>query len=105
MYERLICDGCGEAVLEASDLDRAAKDHGWVEDMCPLCHPHSLWNGEHWDSISESPMEVAVQFNAMEAAIQRVRELCDRPSFKARGGALVPVVETRNILRALDGAE
>ena len=33
------------------------------------------WQKKRWASITQSPMEVAVQFNALEAAIQRVREL------------------------------
>lgn len=49
-YERLICDGCGEAVLEASDLDRAARDHGWVvgddADLCLLCRPDTPFPAE-----------------------------------------------------------
>ncbi len=50
-YKRLICDGCGEAVLEANDLDRAAEDHGWsvskvgAWELCPICRPDSIIEG------------------------------------------------------------
>ncbi len=37
------------------------------------------WQKKRWASITQSPMEVAVQFNALEAAIQRVREQLHKP--------------------------
>lgn len=58
IYERLICDGCGVAVLEVEEVLTAAKDWGWRvvggRHLCHMCRP-------------DSPVE----------AIQRVRELCD----------------------------
>ena len=55
MYERLICDGCGVAVLEAEDVLSHAPDWGWSvgdKHLCHMCRP-------------DSPFE----------AVERVREL------------------------------
>ena len=55
MYERLICDGCGVAVLETEDVLSHAPDWGWSvgdKHLCHMCQP-------------DSPFE----------AVERVREL------------------------------
>ena len=59
MYERLICDGCGVAVLETEDVLSHAPDWGWSvgdKHLCHMCRP-------------DSPSE----------AIQRVREQLHKP--------------------------
>ena len=71
------------------------------------------WQKKRWASITQSPMEVAVQFNALEAAIQRVREVCDEPISPEWRGAyndLAPhawsagyIAAIRSVRRALDG--
>ena len=56
MYERLICDGCGVAVLEAEDVLSHAPDWGWSvgdQHLCHMCRPDSLF--EAVDRVRELP--------------------------------------------------
>jgi len=84
MYERLICDGCGVAVLETEDVLSHAPDWGWSvgdKHLCHMCQP-------------DSPFE----------AVERVRELLASGTFEAiRGAQRTRVVSAYHLRKALDG--
>lgn len=91
-----------DAVIDAIPLEYIVR---WGKITGPGTYPVIAavedWQKKRWASITQSPMEVAVQFNALEAAIARVREVCDRADNNGEWpGMLVRVSAVR---KALEG--
>jgi len=65
------------------------------------------WHRDRWTGVCESPEEVVRELKQAQAAIQRVREVCDlfqrRYDSSIRHPADIPAVAIVAVRRALDG--
>ena len=98
-----------DAVFKALSYTYLAQ--GWAggiaidldESVYPLIAAVEDWQRDRWTGVCESPEEVVRELKQAQAAIQRVRELCDesdrnRPSIDGYRINILP-----GIRRALDG--
>ena len=113
---RIWCDRCGAVLItNEDDMGEALDDNGWTGDdfgdfTCGNCHLADVLNcddtsGEATDAAALAVHQLRVRAEKAEAAIARVREVCDKDSFflNHTNGGSGRGLTVAQVLAALEG--